>query len=242
MTPEFINSHFINLNDYRIPTCDCDSSKPETCNVSKEQYDSIALNNTYLPDVKRVIYNLKTEKTVTNRKGEKTIVKLDDPIMTTTVLFSDNTSVTVQNSVEDAKVRLEDVKVGDTVVQTASRADKETGLVYALVKRLACVPGKNGKCSGGFGKILSELVDKAYDQPVEEARTVVERKMKKIAFEKEKKERANQPKRYTVNEVLQILGPYLEKLTRNEADPKTVLLSEAGKKPAGKKPKKPADK
>lgn len=242
ITAAFVNNPnlSIKIDEPLINFSNCDSSAPSIYDVPKEKYDSIAANNTYMPSIKRVIYNLKTEKTVIDKKGEKKTVKLDHPVMTTTVLFDDNTSTTVQNSPDDVRIKLDDVEIAGKTIQTASRNDKETALVYAIVKRLACVPGKNGKCAGGFGKILSELVDKAYDQPVAEAQAAADRKAKKTAFEKEKKEREERPKRYTVDEVLQILGPYLEKLVKNEADPKTVLLAEAAKKPAVKKTKKSA--
>lgn len=223
-----------------IPVCPWETKTGD--DASLPHHDSLTANNTYIPGVKRVIFNLKTEKTVADKKGEKKTVKLDHPVMTTTVLFDDNTSTTVQNSPDDVEIKLEDVEVDGKTVQTASRNDKETALVYAIVKRLFCMPGKNGRCSGGFGKVLADLVDKAYDQPVAQARAAAERKSKKAAFEKEKKEREARPKRYTVDEVLQILGPYLEKVVRNDADPKMVLLAEAAKKPAGRKPKKPAGK
>lgn len=238
-----ISGTFVNDDPYTAYVSSNGACKAhDVHDVPKEQYDSLAANNTYMPGIKRVIYNLKTEKTVTDKKGEKKTTKLDSPVMTTTVLFDDDTSTTVQNSPDDVQIKVENVEIGGKTVQTASRNDKETALVYAIVKRLACVPDKNGRCSGGFGKILSEIVDKAYDQPVAEARAAADRKAKKAEFEKEKKEREERPKRYTVNEVLQILGPYLEKLVKNEADPKTVLLAEAAKKPAVKKTKKSAGK
>lgn len=199
--------------------------------VSESVVDSILANNTYMPKIKRIIYNLQTEKNDPERSGGK--IKLAKPVMTTTVLFEDNTSVTVQNADDDA-VELETVDVDGEKVTTTSRRSKELALVHAIVKRLVCRPGQNGSCSGGYGKALGKMVDGAYDQVVEETKTRRARAARKAAFENAKKAKAEKPKRYTLDDVVQMLGPVLAAAVPG-ADVKKMITEKAKKAKKAKK-------
>ena len=127
----------------------------------KSFINNMNFNNTYCPNIKRVIFNLKTTDTkpvvgqdgkpVTDDKGrvKREIVEIK-PVLATCVYFADGTKVTVVNSNLDA-VNIErkeitysvvddsgkktEVKTGKFAV-VASNASKEAGIVYAIAKRL----------------------------------------------------------------------------------------------------------
>lgn len=137
---------------------------------------SIARNNTFCPNIKRIIFNLKTSETrpvldaagkpVTDEKGrvQRQTVEVT-PELATAVYFVDGTKCTVVNSDKDL-VTMEEKEVtygncdkagNKTIVKTgrkvkvATEAAKEAGVVYAIVKRI-------------FGKIDNDPKSRTYGQ------------------------------------------------------------------------------
>lgn len=188
---------------------------------------SLERNGTFMPGITRVIYNLKTEDTVvvtdadgnpimetftlkdgtTAQRRKRATRKLDNPILATTVYFNDGTKVTVVNSIND-KVDLATEKItrnGVTVeVTTASKAAKESGLVYAICKRAFGKPDENGTIIGdGFGRKLGDIVDGAYDELIED-KYVKALKEKNRADHKarEAEAKANPKKKYCLRDVV----------------------------------------
>lgn len=197
-------------------------------------------NNTYMPGVKRTVFNLQTEKKVVDDKGRAKTVKLANPRMTTTILFDDNTSVTVQNA-DDDPVEVETVEIDGKKVMTASRRSKELAFIHGIAKRLICPIGENGNCTGGYGRTLKRFVDEAYDQPVEQAKAAAAAKEKKAAWEKAKAAAKAKPKKYTLDDIIQLLGPALES-ARADAANVAKLLAETIEKADKKSPAKRKDK
>lgn len=141
---------------------------------------SVAKNNTFCPNIKRVIFNLKTTETrpvldadgkpVTDEKGrvKRQIVEVT-PELATAVYFADGTKCTVVNSdndlvtTEEKEVTYVDcdksgkkstVKTGRKV-KVATEAAKEAGVVYAIVKRIF---GKIGRVDKQ-GKLHENEID-----------------------------------------------------------------------------------
>ena len=122
----------------------------------------------YLPSATRLIFNLKTEEKVKNEDGTKSMRPLEHPVLTTIMYFADDTKVVVKNSLHD-KIDLETKTLPNgKEVTVASEASKESGLVYAIAKRIFGIPDMTGNIKGeGFGNILKRTVDNAIDQPYE---------------------------------------------------------------------------
>ena len=195
--------------------------------ISKDQYgntvidrnavDMLKTNGTYLPDVERVVFNLKTEdrrRVEGETAGEKPTYetyKLENPILTTKVWWADGTTTVVKNSLHD-KVEVKEVDVGGKKVKVATDCSKENGIVYATAKRTCGVPNANGEITGtGMGKILHDIVANAHDQVLEEAKAKAAKAAKKAEYEK----RAAEPKK-----------PKKQKRTRQELFEKLEELVE----------------
>lgn len=137
---------------------------------------SMVRNNTFCPNIKRIIFNLKTTETrpvldaagkpITDEKGrvKRQIVEVT-PELATAVYFVDGTKCTVVNSDKDVVATEEKevfyfdfksdgtetkVKTGHKV-KVATEAAKEAGVVYAIVKRI-------------FGKIDDDPKSRTYGQ------------------------------------------------------------------------------
>lgn len=137
---------------------------------------SMVRNNTFCPNIKRIIFNLKTSETrpvldaagkpVTDEKGRVQRQSVEvTPELATAVYFVDGTKCTVVNSdkdlvtIEEKEVTYVDcdksgkeftVKTGRKV-KVATEAAKEAGVVYAIVKRI-------------FGKIDMDSKSRTYGQ------------------------------------------------------------------------------
>lgn len=169
----------------------------------REFLKSMDKNNTFCPAVSNVIFNLKTSQTVAKKdengkpildaKGRavREQVALVNPVLATTVMFSDGTKTTVVNSLNDKvqteqkEVILKTAKPDGSTVETktgkfatvATDAAKEAGLVYAIVKRLVGVQKTDEKTGrktdvivgNGFGRKLKDLTEMAYDTQFEAA-------------------------------------------------------------------------
>lgn len=173
---------------------------------------SLCHNNTFCPNIKRVIYNIDTYRGEKSHRKEHTLA--------TTVFFADGTKTTVKNSIHDkVDVVMEKVKLSDgseIEVETASRESKEVGLVYAIVKRLIGEPDENGTVGGHYCTFLNKTVTKAFDQPIEKAKNVAEekiRKSKKVASKK--KSNDEQPSlRRCVQSLTDIIGKIDSRLNK----------------------------
>lgn len=141
---------------------------------------SMVRNNTFCPNIKRVIFNLKTTETrpvldaagkpITDEKGRVQRQTVDvTPELATAVYFVDGTKCTVVNSdkdlvtTEEKEVTYVDcdksgkeftVKTGRKV-KVASEAAKEAGVVYAIVKRIYGKIGRTDK----QGKLHEDEID-----------------------------------------------------------------------------------
>lgn len=137
---------------------------------------SMVRNNTFCPNIKRIIFNLKTTETrpvldaagkpITDEKGRVQRQTVDvTPELATAVYFVDGTKCTVVNSDKDLVTTEEkevtyvvcdksgkesNVKTGHKV-KVATEAAKEAGVVYAIVKRI-------------FGKIDNDPKSRTYGQ------------------------------------------------------------------------------
>lgn len=175
--------------------------------ISKDQYgntvidrnavDMLKTNGTYLPDVERVVFNLKTEDrrlVEGETAGEKPTYEtyeLENPILTTKIWWADGTTTTVKNSLHD-KVEVEEVDVGGKKVKVATDCSKELGVAMATVKRTCGVPDAKGEIVGtGMGKILRDIVANGHDQVLEDAKAKAAKAAKKAEYEK----RAAEPKK-----------------------------------------------
>ena len=151
--------------------------------ILSQTLKSMCRNNTFCPNIQRVIYNLD------KRRGEKS--HRTEYTLATTVFFVDGTKTTVKNSVHDkVDVKIEKIKLSDgseTEVETATRESREVGLVYAIVKRLIGEPNEKGEVSGHYCTFLSKTVEKAFNQPVENAKIKAEEKIRKERVKKIKK-------------------------------------------------------
>lgn len=212
---------------------------------------SMNRNNTFLPGIERIIYNLKTQTTRAKRdeagnlvidpstqKPVRETIALDRPVLSTVVYFKDNSKVSVVNSIND-KIDLEDVKINrdgvEVVVHTASDSAKEAGFVYAIAKRLfgksEVIRGRDGNLvetgnieGDGFGRKLRDLIaDRGYDSIIEEkVRTAV--KAKNVTEHAAKAEAAkNKPKHVSQKEMIQNLTEAVMLLRKQ--------LEENGQKP-----------
>jgi hypothetical protein len=136
---------------------------------------SLCFNNTFCPNIKRVIYNLGTYRGEKSHRTEYTLA--------TTVFFADGTKTTVKNSIHD-KVRVikEKVKISDgseIEVDAPTIESRELGLVYALVKRLIGGIDEKGTVAGGYCTFLNKTVKNAFVQNIETAKSAAEEKIRK---------------------------------------------------------------
>lgn len=168
-------------------------------------------NNCTMPDIERIIFNLKIEQPKRDAEGKKVkdadgkvVMESIDPILTTRMNYVDGTWTVVQNSKTDrvdvVTVMLDadgnvttdpDKKVSE--VLDASPASKEIAITYSVFKRIAGKVTESGEVIGnGTGRILNDLVDNAYDMPVQEAKQKLQKAAAKRRFEELKK--TQQPK------------------------------------------------
>ena len=216
-----------------------------TTTISQYAIDSLKRNGTYLPDVKNVIFNLKTEKRIveTAKDGTKTkkTVKLDKPILMTKICWADGTSTTVKNSkhdnVETVEVNLDEngaviaaddteTKVASTVI-VASDCAKEFGIMAAVTKRTCQKFDNDGNevDAGGMGRIITDINGSAYDQNLDAAKAVVMKAKAKAVYAERKAKESAKPKvkKYSDRDIKQLIGPILEALALRVAKNPEVL-------------------
>lgn len=166
---------------------------------------SIDRNNTFVPAISRVIYNLKVAK----NDEEKNV-------LATIVFFKDGTKVAVTNSDNDGIEIVTDEKTG---VKTASMASKERALTYAICKKLFGKPDEKGKVQGdGFGRKLRDLVEGAWDQKVEEKKTALAKAASKAKHEENMKRAAAKPKRLSLAEAMDKLTAAFQQVAALQAE------------------------
>lgn len=190
--------------------------------ISRDVISSLETNGTYLPDVTRVVFNLKTEKRIrvkdeTTGEEKTETVKLDNPILVTKIWWADGTSTTVKNSEHD-KVETEEVELEDgRKVTVATECSKTFGIMAAVTKRTCGIPDKNGEMiNTNLGKILSDIVKSAYDQNIETEKTRIKNAKRKAAAEvRAQKAKEPKAKKYSIAEILNLIGPILENAAKN---------------------------
>ena len=182
-----------------------------------------------VPDIQNVIFNMCTKKdrAVRDKDGNLVIdpatgkpqrkVVADYPILATTIYFVDGSKVTVTNSEKD------------TVVDENGNITKEArerGVVYALVKRILGRFVENEKTGNlelkteGFGRILEEILAKAYDQQKAEAdRKAAKEAAHKAHIEREEAAKANpRPRRPSLAATVDQLAATVADLTKTVAE------------------------
>lgn len=192
--------------------------------------DQLEKNGVFFPDIERVIWALD------KKAGAK-------PVLKTTVWFSDGTFVTVKNTADD-EISVCETKLSDgSVIETADKTSKERGVVYAVFKRVFGKYGvdENGNqldsVIGGIGGVISRAFKAGTDGNVTSAEKKIRAAARKAAAEKAKTEAAKpKPKQYNLKDVLQLIGPVLEKMNAGvkAEDVEKALLLET-KRPAVKK-------
>ena len=198
-------------------------------NISDDVINSLETNGTYLPDVVRVVFNLKTDKRIhskdeTTGKEKTEIVKLDHPVLVTKIWWADGTSTTVRNSEHD-HVETEEVKLENgRTVTVATESSKTFGIMAAVTKRTCGVPDKRGEIvNANLGKILTDIVTSAYDQNLEaEKAKIKEAKRKEAATKRAEQAKAHKTKRYSYRELLDLAGGLLEKIETAAKNPSAV--------------------
>ena len=171
---------------------------------------SLCHNNTFCPNIKRVIFNLDKRRGQKSHRAEYTLA--------TTVFFADGSKTTVKNSIHD-KVGVEVVKVklsdgSEVDAETATRESREVGLVYAIVKRLIGEPNEKGEVSGHFCSFLNKTVDKAFNQPVEDAKNKAEEKIRKANAKVMKKKKSEKKEQPSLRKCVQSLSDIIAKLDK----------------------------
>ena len=148
---------------------------------------SIEKNGTFVPGIKRVLFNIGNKKYMVRDADGKTVkdengkVKTETrKVLTTVIFFDDGTKCTVTNSEHDG-VQFEKNKDG---IEVASRCSKECGVVYCILKRCLADIDANGNALGnGFGRKLNDIVDAAYDSQVETAKRKAAKAEAKAKYE-----------------------------------------------------------
>lgn len=148
---------------------------------------SIEKYGTFVPGIKRVLFNIGNKKYMVRDADGKTVkdengkVKTETrKVLTTVIFFKDGTKCTVTNSEHDG-VQFEKNKDG---IEVASRCSKECGVVYCILKRCLADIDANGNALGnGFGRKLNDIVDAAYDSQVETAKRKAAKAEAKAKYE-----------------------------------------------------------
>ena len=183
---------------------------------------SIEKNGTFVPGIKRVLFNIGNKKYIVRDADGKTVkdengkVKTETrKVLTTVIFFDDGTKCTVTNSEHDG-VQFEKNKDG---IDVASRCSKECGVVYCILKRCLADIDANGNALGnGFGRKLNDIVDAAYDSQVEAAKRKAAKAAAKAKYEatkgtaKPKRQRESLAK--TIDRLTDILDALQDKIQK----------------------------
>lgn len=207
--------------------------------------DELRANNCTMPDIERIIFNLKTSepkrdesgKKVRDENGNVVMQSLVNPILTTRVQYIDGTWTVVQNSQTDkidvvtvmldadGNVTTDPDKKAATVLD-ASSASKEIAITYSVFKRICGKVLPSGEVIGnGTGRILNELVDAAYDTPVQAAR----QKLQKAAAKKRHLEAEKNAKPKKERKSLHATVEKLDEVVRNMQNMFADVLAKTSK-------------
>lgn len=202
-------------------------------------------SNCTMPDIKNIIFNLKTEQPKRDADGKKVradgnvvMETLANPILTTRVNYIDGTYTVVQNSKSDpvtlvvvmldadGNVTEEPAKAVSEVVD-ASQASKEIAITYSIFKRICGKVTESGEVVGnGTGRILSKLVDDAYSTPVQEAKQRIQKDAAKRRHQAAQKAAAPKATRKSLYETVAKLDEVVSNMQNMFAD---VMTSKASK-------------
>lgn len=198
-----------------------------TPTINSEVIKALAENNTAIPDIKRIIYNIgkksyrkldENGKSLRDDKGKLIMTEPVD-ILATVVYFADETKISVINSVADG-VRFEDHVLSDgSTIKTASRESKEMGLVYAIVKRIMTVYDENGKPrNSATGRILGDYIKNSYDNVIERAEIKIAKAKSKAEHEAKLNTAKPKKQRYSIAETLERINVMLDKADGPKAE------------------------
>ena len=195
-------------------------------------------NNCTIPNIERVIFNLKTTEAERDENGKKLrdangnvkVRNLEDPILTTRVQFVDGTYTIVQNSKTD-KITLVTVMLDAdgkvttdpakkvTEVTDASNASKEIAITYSIFKRICGKVLPSGEVIGnGTGRILNDIVNNAYDTPVQEASQKIQKAAAKRRHEELSKNSAPKKQRKSLHSTVEELNEVVKNMQNLFAD------------------------
>lgn len=202
-------------------------------------------SNCTMPDIKNIIFNLKTEQPKRDHDGKKVRVDgnvvmetLANPILTTRVNYIDGTYTVVQNSKTDPVTLVvamldadgnvtQDPEKKVSEVVDASQASKEIAITYSIFKRICGKVTESGEVVGnGTGRILSKLVDDAYSTPVQEAKQRIQKDAAKRRHQAAQKAAAPKATRKSLYETVSKLDEVVSNMQNMFAD---VLKSKASK-------------
>lgn len=202
--------------------------------VNPSAFRELLRNNTFMPDIKNVIFSLKTTEPARDANGQKIkdenghvkMVALNHPILATTIDFVDNTRVTVKNSMADdvdtmtvmldasGNVTKEQKDCVKSVI-VATEASKELGIVYGIWKRLLGKIDNRGTVAGdGAGRVLRDIVSNAYDTNLESVKNDLKKAAAKAKHEElQKAAKENAEKNPSLAKTVRDLSTTVEKLT-----------------------------
>lgn len=202
--------------------------------VLKELQD----NNCTMPNIERVIFNLKTTEPERDENGKKLrdangnvkMRNLEHPILTTRVQYVDGTFTVVQNSKTD-KITLVTVMLDAdgkvttdpakkvTEVTDASNASKEIAITYSVFKRICGKVLPSGEVIGnGTGRILNNIVSDAYDTPVQEASQKIQKAAAKRRHEETEKNAKPKKQRKSLHATVEELSEVVKNMQNMFAD------------------------
>lgn len=191
--------------------------------IDRDVVDSLKVNGTYLPDVEKVMFSLKTSdrRRATDADGNPVFDSANKPVyetysveptLATKVWWADGTTTTVKNSKDDP-VEVVTVEVDGVPVEVASDRSKEVGLAMAVVKRTCGRPGPDGEIAdSGMGRILREIVGGATDTAVEGAKARAAAAKRKAEAAARASAASAKKRRYTEKDIVRMLGPILERM------------------------------
>lgn len=192
----------------------------------RAMYKSLDMNNTFMPNIERVIYNLgkkaypKRDENGHKIKDENGKLVMAKPIdvLTTVVFFKDHTKVIVTNSEHDG-IELTEVAVNKTdknapKVKVATERSKEIGLMYAIAKRMIGRPDDKGTITpNGFINKIQSVVKNATDSKLDGATRAYNDKLaKEAAKQKAAEPKADKPKNASLAQVVNDLGEVTKNL------------------------------
>lgn len=197
-----------------VPAVAAVTGLPGTYAINASVVQELQYNNCTMPDVKNVVYNLKTDEDV-RENGVVVKKPLARPVLTTVVFFVDGTKAVVQNSANDPITLTQHVLTDGSTVTVADQESKERGFLYAVVKRLVSRIDSNGNSvDGALGSLLKNVVKDSHDNQIVDAETRASRAANKKRHAELQAQAAAKPtvKRYTIGETLARMNEFMAKI------------------------------